>query len=221
MAYGAVILSFLGPSPSRRLCKRSHDPIGAIHWGMEFSGRGGYQGNPRYLLGIFPVAIAWPTVLLPGQIALATQWAAFTAVWYADMWATQRGWTPKWYSTYRFGLTAVVGSFILLTLGATNYWAPKSSGALTTGEKLKKLNDQQRGEATETEGPASGLKIQGKLQGGPMESESGDDAFVKFVNVEEKRKKEEEERKKKEAEKAKQDEDEAAAKADGKKQQKK
>lgn len=187
VAYGAVILSFLG----------------AIHWGMEFSGRGGYIGNRRYLLGIFPVALAWPTVLLPGTIALATQWAAFTAVWYTDMLATSKGWAPKWYSTYRFGLTAVVGSLILLTLGATNYYAPKSEGAITTGEKLQRLREKETGE-TKTEGPASGIKVKGKLpKGGSMESASGDDAFVKFTNVEEKKKKEEEERKKKEEEEKK------------------
>lgn len=72
---------------------------GAIHWGFEFAGYGGRKGFPRYAMGITPVMLAWPTLLLPGQIALAAQWASFTIAWYLDMRATSAGWTPKWYST--------------------------------------------------------------------------------------------------------------------------
>ena len=83
ISYGAVILSFLG----------------ALHWGFEFASYNGRKGMPRYLMGVFPVLIGWPTLLLPAMLALPAQWAAFTAVWYTDSRATARGWTPKWFST--------------------------------------------------------------------------------------------------------------------------
>ena len=50
-------------------------------------------------MGVAPIMLGWPSLLMPAQLALATQWAAFTGVWYLDSRATQRGWTPKWYST--------------------------------------------------------------------------------------------------------------------------
>ncbi|KAI7947487.1 hypothetical protein MJO28_009395 [Puccinia striiformis f. sp. tritici] len=76
----------------------------------------------RYWLGASPVALAWPTLLLPHQVALASQWAAFNIVWYADMLATSWGWTPRWYLTCGFGLTVIVSSSLLVTLGAGSYY---------------------------------------------------------------------------------------------------
>lgn len=91
ISYGAVILSFLG----------------AIHWGYEFAGFGGVKGPRRYMMGIFPVLAGWPTLLLPHQIALAAQWATFTALWYIDSRATAKGWAPKWYSTVSLSIDFV------------------------------------------------------------------------------------------------------------------
>jgi hypothetical protein len=42
---------------------------------------------------------------------------------------------PQWYATYRFWLTAMVGSALVFTLGATNYFGPGSNMA-TTGRRL-------------------------------------------------------------------------------------
>ena len=71
----------------------------------------------RYALGTFPVLLAWPTLLLPNQVALASQFVAFAATWFLDMRATNAGcvfrfarpsrcadgfgWVPRWYSTVR------------------------------------------------------------------------------------------------------------------------
>jgi hypothetical protein len=92
ISYGAVILSFLG----------------AIHWGFEFAGYGGKQGPIRYAMGVFPVLVGWPSLLLSPQLALAAQWSVFTAVWYIDSRATVKGWAPKWYSTVRIAHTQKV-----------------------------------------------------------------------------------------------------------------
>jgi hypothetical protein len=61
-------------------------------------------------------AVAWPTLLLPIEYALISQFLAFTFLYYADARAAIRGWTPSWYPMYRFILTFIVGSSIVLSL---------------------------------------------------------------------------------------------------------
>lgn len=100
VGYGAVIISFLG----------------AIHWGLEWAGYGGYQGYKRYAIGVVAPAIAWPTILMPVEHALIAQFFAFTMLYYADTRAAYRGWTPAWYNTYRFVLTFIVGASIVISL---------------------------------------------------------------------------------------------------------
>ncbi|KAF2137647.1 uncharacterized protein K452DRAFT_100326 [Aplosporella prunicola CBS 121167] len=100
VGYGAVIISFLG----------------AIHWGLEWAGYGGYQGYKRYAIGVAAPAVAWPTILLPVEYALISQFLAFNFLYYADTRATRRGWTPPWYGVYRFVLTFIVGASIVVSL---------------------------------------------------------------------------------------------------------
>ncbi|KAJ7456958.1 hypothetical protein FB451DRAFT_599064 [Mycena latifolia] len=106
VTYGAVMLSFLG----------------ALHWGMEFAGLGGTKGYSRLALGAAPVLYAWPTLALDPTMALAAQWAGFTALWWADSRATVAGWTPIWYSQYRFYLSILTGTCILGSLAGITYW---------------------------------------------------------------------------------------------------
>jgi len=77
VTYGAVMLGFLG----------------ALHWGMEFASYGGNKGSKRLMLGIAPVIAGWGTLALDPGMALISQWAAFTGLWYADMKATSAGWS--------------------------------------------------------------------------------------------------------------------------------
>ncbi|KAF2460620.1 hypothetical protein BDY21DRAFT_280048 [Lineolata rhizophorae] len=100
VGYGAVILSFLG----------------AIHWGLEWAGYGGSQGYRRYAIGVFAPAVAWPTILLPVEYALITQFVAFTFLYRVDTKATSSGWCPPWYGIYRFVLTFIVGTSIVVSL---------------------------------------------------------------------------------------------------------
>jgi hypothetical protein len=60
--------------------------------GLEFAGYNGQKGFPRYALGIAPVLVGMPTLLLEGQLGLAAQFAAFCATWFVDQRATVRGW---------------------------------------------------------------------------------------------------------------------------------
>jgi len=100
IGYGAVIISFLG----------------AIHWGMEYSGFGGYHSYRRYMYGVIAPAVAWPTIFMPVEYALITQFLAFNFLYFADARATARGWFPAWYSIYRFVLTFFVGASIVISL---------------------------------------------------------------------------------------------------------
>lgn len=100
IGYGASILSFLG----------------AIHWGLEWAGYGGYQGYKRYAIGVVAPAVAWSTLLMPIEGALITQFLGFVALYYVDTRATYRGWTPSWYAIYRFVLTFIVGASIVVSL---------------------------------------------------------------------------------------------------------
>ncbi|KAK7694033.1 hypothetical protein QCA50_003609 [Cerrena zonata] len=108
MTYGAVMLSFLG----------------ALHWGFEFAGFGGNKYYPRLLLGAAPVVWGWSTLAFSPMNALILQWAGFTGLWYADLKTTNAGWSPKWYSQYRFYLSVLVGTCIIGSLAATSYWGP-------------------------------------------------------------------------------------------------
>lgn len=70
----------------------------------------------RYGLGVLAPVLAWPTMVMPVQYALTSQFAAFTFMYFADARATTRGWAPTWYNTYRFVLTAIVGASLFISL---------------------------------------------------------------------------------------------------------
>ncbi|TKY88248.1 hypothetical protein EX895_002958 [Sporisorium graminicola] len=205
VGFGAVMLSFLG----------------AIHWGFEFSKYGGRIGNTRYAMGVLPLVLGWPTMLLAPQMALIAQWASFVAVWFIDLRATSAGWVPKWYSTYRFWLTFAVGTSIIATLAGTNYYAPGSRSTLGgTGSKLE--------EEVKADGPTKMKLLQQNAKGnkggvikhsevsGDVEATSAGaegDSYVTIGNPkrkEEERKEQEEEEKKKKEEEAKKKKEEAS-----------
>lgn len=70
----------------------------------------------RYGLGVMASVAAWPTLLMPMDFALTSQFAAFVMLYFADSRATVRAWAPSWYGTYRFVLTAIVGAAIVISL---------------------------------------------------------------------------------------------------------
>lgn len=102
VGYGAVIISFLG----------------AIHWGLEYAEKQPSRDRTRfrYGLGVAAPMLAWPTVFMPVEWALITQFLSFTGLYLADLRASARGWTPEWYRNYRFVLTAIVGAAIFVSL---------------------------------------------------------------------------------------------------------
>ncbi|KAI9761475.1 MAG: hypothetical protein M4579_000985 [Chaenotheca gracillima] len=127
VGYGAVIISFLG----------------AIHWGLEWAGYGGYQRYPRYMIGVVAPAVAWPTILLPVEYALIVQFLAFNFLYFADARATMRGWCPPWYQTYRFVLTFVVGASIVLTLIGRGQITDKINRMPGPADRVRALKEAQ------------------------------------------------------------------------------
>ncbi|OHW98980.1 mitochondrial inner membrane protein 1 protein [Colletotrichum incanum] len=102
LGYGAIIISFLG----------------AVHWGMEYAEKTPHPRRTpfRYGMGVLAPMIAWPSLLMPIEYALTSQFAAFTFLYLADTRAKNKGWTPQWYGVYRFVLTAIVGASIFVSL---------------------------------------------------------------------------------------------------------
>ncbi|KAL8790253.1 MAG: hypothetical protein Q9195_006476 [Heterodermia aff. obscurata] len=135
IGYGAVIISFLG----------------AIHWGLEWAKYGGSHGYRRYAYGVVAPAVAWPTTLLPIETALISQFLAFTFLYYADAKSVVRGWTPPWYTTYRFVLTFVVGASIVATLIGRGEIADKINRLPGPADRVKALRDSQAQSLAEEE----------------------------------------------------------------------
>ncbi|SPJ86700.1 probable MNN4 - regulates the mannosylphosphorylation [Fusarium torulosum] len=102
LGYGAVIISFLG----------------AIHWGLEYAEKQPLRERTRfrYGMGLASSVIAWPTLMFPVEYALTTQFMAFVGLYFADSRAATKGWAPRWYGSYRFLLTAMVGFSIFISL---------------------------------------------------------------------------------------------------------
>ncbi|MGE0484424.1 MAG: DUF3429 domain-containing protein [Gammaproteobacteria bacterium] len=105
VAYGAVILSFLG----------------GIQWGLAVAvPRAGAALRPaRLVVSVLPSLVGWIALLLPTPAAAMVVLAvAFLAVLVVDTRAWQRGETPPWYPRLRWPLTLVVGACLLLAAGA-------------------------------------------------------------------------------------------------------
>ncbi|KAF2642660.1 hypothetical protein P280DRAFT_271111 [Massarina eburnea CBS 473.64] len=152
IGYGAVILSFLG----------------AIHWGLEFAGYGGNHGYRRYAIGVAAPAIAWPTVLMPVEYALITQFTAFTLLYYVDTRATYRGWTPPWYAIYRFVLTFIVGASIVVTLIGRGEVADADHKLPSAVDRVKELRDHPQDQLAKEE---EGIRAQSEAEGAEAEEQ--------------------------------------------------
>ncbi|KAI5304332.1 hypothetical protein KEM56_006617 [Ascosphaera pollenicola] len=124
IGYGAVILSFLG----------------AIHWGFEWAKLGGRAGMVRYLPGILAPAVAWPTLYLPFESALLTQFGAFTIMYFFDASASARGTAPGWYANYRWVLTFIIGLSVFVTIWSREMLVLHGyrSSSEKRGEEMKK-----------------------------------------------------------------------------------
>ena len=96
IAYGAVILSFLG----------------AVHWGLALEDQIGIADRARLLLGVLPALIGWAAlVALFVQVpmaSLAILAMGFLVVMAVEHRAAQRGLMPRGYAALRWLLTTIV-----------------------------------------------------------------------------------------------------------------
>lgn len=97
----------------------------------------------RFAIGCAMPAIAWPTMLMPLEPALITQFVAFTGLYFVDSRQGVRGFAPPWYPTYRFVLTFIVGISIVASLIGRGQVQFVGSGKPTRADKLRELSEIQ------------------------------------------------------------------------------
>jgi Protein of unknown function (DUF3429) len=126
--------------------------------------------------------------MLPYEWALATQFLAFTGLYFVDSTVTTRGWTPHWYATYRFVLTFIVGASIVISLIGRGEIGDKNAHRKLPSA-VDRIKGQDRGDLKRAEHEEQYAKI--------MDKKSEEQA--KQREQEEKEKEEEEKRKEKES----------------------
>jgi hypothetical protein len=90
VAYGAVILSFMG----------------GVDWGLAMGrARPGLGDWRAYGISIFPALLAWLSLALPSRAALGGLTFALGLLLAYDLWSAGRGEAPAWYPRLRAPLT--------------------------------------------------------------------------------------------------------------------
>ncbi len=104
IAYGAVILAFLG----------------GVHWGFALPDPSGRGERPRLALGVVPSLVGWVALLIAvagaADIALAVLAAGFVGTTIIEARATRAGLMPRGYMRLRYGLSASVVFVLLVVL---------------------------------------------------------------------------------------------------------
>lgn len=98
----------------------------------------------RYLPGILAPAIAWPTLVLPFESALLTQFGVFTVMYFFDANACARGIAPSWYANYRWVLTFIIGLSVFVTIWNREMLVMHGykSSSETKGQQLKEATKE-------------------------------------------------------------------------------
>ncbi len=93
IAYGAVILSF----------------VGALHWGfaMTLGELEPGRRNACFVWSVVPALLAWPALLLSSVIASSLLFAGFLANYWQDTRLAGHARLPAWYLPLRFRLSGV------------------------------------------------------------------------------------------------------------------
>jgi len=107
IAYGAVILSF----------------IGGVHWGFA-SGPMAADGSsaamtPLLVASVLPSLVAWVALMLPAPWSTAVLGIAFVAVLPLDRWAMAQSLAPNWWMRLRLPLTVAVAALLFITCAAS------------------------------------------------------------------------------------------------------
>jgi len=104
MAYGAVILSF----------------VGALHWAFAMVAEGlkEWERARHYLWSVVPALLGWTALLLPPVATLLLLVAGFWSHYLLDRRLAARAALPGWYLPLRLGLTLTVSLALLAALAA-------------------------------------------------------------------------------------------------------
>ncbi len=100
VAYGAVILSFLG----------------GVHWGLAIASQSNADHpelQTRLIVSVIPSLAAWVALLFPENTGLLILAAAIAAMLWVDIRASRTGHAPQWYPKLRIPLTCVVVAALL------------------------------------------------------------------------------------------------------------
>jgi Protein of unknown function (DUF3429) len=100
LAYGAVILSFLG----------------GVHWGAAIVSRDEQTGRAlplRLIISVMPSLAGSVALLFPRAAGLVVLAVSFMAMLWVDLRATRLGVTPRWYPKIRIPLTLLVCASLL------------------------------------------------------------------------------------------------------------
>lgn len=118
---------------------------------------------------------------MPIEGALITQFLGFVALYYVDLRATTRGWTPHWYRTYRFILTFIVGASIVLTLIGRGELPDHIPGSVDRAKVFRegseeRLAEDEKARARKKKDAAKEDDREGKVDGDKTEGKTDDDA---------------------------------------------
>jgi len=104
IAYGAVILSFLG----------------GIHWGLVLAppaeSRRLSEPGQAFVIGVIPSTVGWIALLVSDTIGISLLIAGFAGQWLVDRRTARQGGFPAWFGLLRTRLTAIVIGTLLLSL---------------------------------------------------------------------------------------------------------
>jgi hypothetical protein len=101
LAYGAIILSFLG----------------GVHWGLAIGSTAPAAAaalKGRLLLSVIPSLVAWAALVVPARSGLFTLAAAIALMLVVDIRATRAGAAPAWYPRLRIPLSCAVAASLLV-----------------------------------------------------------------------------------------------------------
>jgi hypothetical protein len=103
------------------------------------------------MIGVVNTALVWPTILMPVEYALISQFLIFTFSYYRDSRAAKRGWAPQWYGVYRFVLTFIVGSAIVFSLVARGQITEEISRSHGPAQRVRELRQHTAEQEQEEE----------------------------------------------------------------------
>ncbi len=112
IAYGAVILSF----------------VGAVHWGIALirADLGDQRRNATWVWSVVPALLAWVALLVTPVAAAVVLVVGFAAQFLQDRRLSSQSSLPPWYLPLRLRLTSVACACLAAGAFAAGHWSERS-----------------------------------------------------------------------------------------------